>query len=228
MPGAFIYMRVSGLSQIDGYGFDRQEETCRAYAEKAGYEIVKVFREEGVSGTTEEADRPAFQDMMTMLLRNGVTTIIIESMDRLARELHIQGAFLTYLASKDVDLISARTEENVTQAAREDPLKKALIQIQGVFAELEKNQLVRRLRKGRERARAEGIREGRKPYGETPEERAVIRRVKALRRNRKGRPGHTLQEIADILNAEDIPTKTGGKWTTSQISRLTKRKVSRD
>ena len=93
--------------------------------------------------------------MITAILANGVHVVIVESMDRLARELRIQETLLIYLASKGIDLISARTGENVTQAVKEDPLRKALVQIQGVFAELEKNQLVRRLKKGRERAKVE-------------------------------------------------------------------------
>ena len=97
--------------------------------------------------------------------------------------LRIQETLLIYLTSKGVDLISARTEENITQAVKDDPLKKALVQIQGVFAELEKNQLVRRLRKGRERKlAATGRCDGRKPYGQTPEEKKVIERIRAMRR----------------------------------------------
>ena len=64
-------------------------------------------------------------------------TVIVESMDRLARELRIQETLLIYPASKGVDLISARTEENITQAVKSDPLKKALVwfpgQIHGVL-----------------------------------------------------------------------------------------------
>ena len=132
----------------------------------------RASREAGVSGVADETQRPAFQEMMTDISKNGVKTVIVESMDRLARELRIQETLLIYLASKGVDLISARTEENITQAVKDDPLKKALVQIQGVFAELEKNQLVRRLRKGRERKlAATGRCDGRKPYGRPPRSR---------------------------------------------------------
>jgi site-specific DNA recombinase len=163
--------------------------------------------------------------MMSAILSNGVNTIIIESMDRLARELRVQETLLVYLASKGVELYSARTEENITRAIQADPMKKALIQIQGVFAELEKSQLVLRLRKGRERARQDrGKCEGRKAFGETPDEKAIVRRVKALRRRkRNGKPGHTLQEIANRLNGEDIKTKTGKDWHPAQIQRLLQR-----
>ena len=45
--------------------------------------------------------------------------------------------------------VSASTGEDVTATMRDDPMRKALIQIQGVFAELDKSLLVRKLRKGR-------------------------------------------------------------------------------
>ncbi|MEW6658785.1 MAG: recombinase family protein [Thermodesulfobacteriota bacterium] len=222
MEKAYVYLRVSGLGQVDGYGFDRQEETCSAYAKAHGYEIAGIFREEGISGTKDETDRPAFQEMITSILGNGVKTVIVESMDRLARELRIQETLLIYLAAKGIDLINARTGENITQAVQADPLRKALVQIQGVFAELEKSQLVRRLSKAREQVKREkGKCEGRKGYGETEEEQAVIRRVRAMRRTRKNKtPGMTLQQIADRLNGEGIKTKSGCKWTPTQVTRI--------
>lgn len=227
MIKAYGYLRVSSQGQVEGYGFDRQEATIREYAERAGVEIVKFFKEEGISGTKDETGRPAFQEMMTEILSNGVRTIVVEGMDRLARELRIQETLLIYLASKGVDLLSARTGENVTEAVKDDPMKKALIQIQGVFAELEKNQLVRRLKKGREKAKEQtGRCEGRKPYGETEEEKKVIQKIKNMRRTRKGGiPGLSLKAIAERLNVEGIQTKEGALWTPMQVSRALNRKV---
>ena len=220
------YLRVSGQGQIDGYGFDRQLEAISKYAEGNGYEVVKVFREEGVSGTLDEQYRPAFKDMVSEILRNGVRIIIIESLDRLAREYRIQEQLLIYLVSKGIDLISANTGENVTQAIQADPMKKAMVQIQGIFAELDKSLLVKKLRKSREQVRQEkGKCEGRKRYGEdSPEEQGVVRRIKLMRRNRKGGlKGMSLQAIADRLNAEGIRTKTGKKWYRAQVNAVLNR-----
>jgi len=222
---AYGYLRVSGLSQIDGQGLDRQAEAIRSYTEANKYEILKVFRDEAVSGTLAEQDRPAFKEMISEILRNGASTIIIESLDRLAREYRIQEHLLIYLVSKGIDLISANTGENVTQAIQDDPMKKALVQIQGIFSELDKSLLVRKLRKAREKVRVEkGKCEGRKRYGENnPEEQEVVRRIKLMRRNRKGGlKGMTLQAIADKLNEEGIRTKTGKKWQRVQVMNVLK------
>ena len=55
---AFAYLRVSGKGQIQGDGFPRQLAAIRGYAQAHEIRIVHVFREEGVCGATESADRP--------------------------------------------------------------------------------------------------------------------------------------------------------------------------
>ena len=213
---AFAYLRVSGKGQIDGDGFQRQEETIREYAKIKGINIVKAFKEKGVSGTANEADRPAFQAMVSEILKDGVKTVIIEGLDRLAREYRIQETLLIYLASKGIDLISARTQENVTEAVMADPMRLALVQIQGVFSQLEKSLLVKKLRTARERKRAEtGKCEGRKGYAELMPE--VVREIKRLRRKRKGMPKRTYKKVAEELNRQDFKTLSGKKWTGQAV-----------
>lgn len=223
---AYGYLRVSGQSQIDGNGLDRQLEAVRKYAEANGYEVIKIFKEEGISGTKGEEHRPAFKELVSEILRDGVDTIIVESLDRLAREYRIQEQLLIYLVSKGISLISANTGENVTQAIQADPMKKAMVQIQGIFAELDKSLLVKKLRKSREQIRKKkGKCEGRKRYGEdSPEEQEVVRRIKLMRRKRKGGlKGMSLQQIADKLNEDGIRTKTGKLWRRAQVHAILKR-----
>jgi site-specific DNA recombinase len=224
MVKAFGYARVSDVSQIRGDGFERQVQAIRAYALANGYEIVTVYRED-VSGTKDEAARPVFQEMISAILANGVQTIIVEALDRLAREMRIQETLLIYLASKGVDLISARTGENVTQAIKEDPLKKAMIQIQGVFSELEKNQIVRRLRVARERIKATGRKcEGRPGYRDTEAGRAIVHKIRLLRRNPKVGRRLTWKQIADRLNKEGIKTLDGNEWSLYRVQQIAVKK----
>lgn len=219
---AFAYIRVSSQGQVAGDGFQRQTETIQAYADGHGYEITQTFQEEGISGTKDAEARPAFQDMLSTILKNGVRTIIIEGLDRLARELQVQETLLVYLASKDITLISARTEEDVTEAIKSDPMKKALIQIQGVFAELEKNLLVKKLRTAREHKRTEeGKCEGRKSTKELDPD--VIKRIKSLRRKRPNTKRMSYSKIAELLNAEGSRTISGRKWTMANVSMVLKR-----
>jgi len=223
MKSAFAYLRVSGKSQLDGHGMDRQEDMIRRYARKAGYKIAGVYKEMAVSGTLGEEDRPAFQEMVTDMLRNGVRVVIVEGLDRLAREFRIQEALLVYLASKGIELVSARTEENVTEAFQADPMRKALVQIQGVFAELEKELLVKKLRKAREKVRKEkGKCEGAKGYLEVAPE--LVEEIRRLRRKPRGSGKRmSFQAIADHLNAQGKRSRRGLPFTRQSVASIHKR-----
>jgi len=225
---AYGYLRVSGKSQIEKDGFPRQEAAITQYAKAHGIDIVKLFKEEAVSGTTDETARPAFQEMVSDILKNGVRLIIIEGLDRLAREYRIQETLLIYLASKGIDLINARTEENVTRAIIADPMKKALIQIQGVFAELEKSLLVKKLKDARKRKRDKtGKCEGRKSYREIAPE--IIEELKKLRRKPKGSISKRMSyaAIADALNEKSYRTADGKVFTANNVAVILHRQKNR-
>ena len=165
--------------------------------------------------------------MISEILKDGVKVVIVEGLDRLAREYRIQETLLIYLASKDIALISARTEENVTAAMLEDPMKKALIQIQGIFSELEKSMLVKKLRVARERVRKDtGKCEGQKGYSEIDPE--LVRLIRRLRRKIKGvDKRRSFREIAEILNEQGKTNKHGGRFTAYSVAGIFKRAVAK-
>jgi DNA invertase Pin-like site-specific DNA recombinase len=72
---------------FDVIKFARQAEAIRQYAKDHEIKLVRVFREEAVSGTKDLKDRPAFLELMTALYSNGVKLILVERLDRLARDL---------------------------------------------------------------------------------------------------------------------------------------------
>jgi site-specific DNA recombinase len=218
IKSVFAYCRVSGRGQIDGNGFDRQTETIKRFCDEGGYSIIKEYKEQ-VSGTADENDRPEFSSMISAVLSNGADTVVVESLDRLAREYRIQEQMLIYLASKGINLIAANTGENITAAIHADPMKKALIQIQGVFAELDKSLLVKKLRKARDRVRKENGRcEGPRPYGEIPEEAEILKRVRYMRRRSRGQQKpRPYRSIADQLNQEGIKTRQGKEWNPALV-----------
>lgn len=219
MEKAFGYIRVSGKSQIEGDGFKRQEKTIREYAKISGFKIEAVYKEEAVSGTLDETERPAFQEMVSMILKNGVKTIIIEGMDRLARDLQIQTALITYMASKGITLISARTDQDITKAVMSDPMQRALVQIQGVFSELEKNLLVKKLSVARNRKKAEtGKCEGRKSYQESNPE--LISEIKKLRRKPRKGKRLSLNKTLEALNKKGLTTTAGKPFTLTILKNI--------
>ena len=57
---AIIYVRVSTEEQAKkGYSIDGQTQRCKEYAYRMGYEVVKVFVEQGRSA--KDLNRPELQ-----------------------------------------------------------------------------------------------------------------------------------------------------------------------
>ena len=218
MIDSVAYMRCSGASQISGDTWERQIESIQSCCESKGLQITHEYREEAIPGKLGEEDRPAFQEMVADLLANGCRIIVIESMDRFARQYDIQQRLAEYLASKGLTLISANTGEDITAALMGDPMRRALVQMQGVFAELDKNMLVAKLKKARERIRNTGLKcDGRKSYGEKPGEEEILQRMRNLR---DMIPPVRYQELADIMNSSGVPTRMGKKWKASTIQKI--------
>jgi DNA invertase Pin-like site-specific DNA recombinase len=209
---AFGYLRVSGDSQIEGDGFPRQRAAIQKWAAANGVRIVRWFQEEGVSGTTDSTDRPAFQEMLTALLSNGVRMVLIERLDRIARDIVVQESILKELNRKGFELVSVSEPDLCSN----DPYRSAMRQMLGVFAELDRKTIVLKLRAARQRVKAKtGRCEGRKPYGFHPGEQAILDRIKCMRSE-----GRNFEAIAKTLNSEQVCTRTRGLWYPATVRRI--------
>jgi len=216
------YCRVSSTGQQkNGTGLDRQEEIIRQYAKQADIELVQIYHE-AFTGT--DSERPVFTEMLADLLSNGCRVIIIERLDRLARDLAVQLQLVGLLSSKELTLISADTQQDVTAAFSGDPMLKAMIQVQGVFAELDKSILVNKLRKAREAKKVRtGRCEGNKPMGYYEGENRAVERIKQLYRKPRGETRLGFYQIATRLNKEGIPTRKGTPWHGAQVRAILER-----
>jgi DNA invertase Pin-like site-specific DNA recombinase len=209
---AFAYLRVSGKGQVAGDGFPRQRAAIAAYAREHDIRVVREFCEKGVTGTKESMDRLEWSAMMTALHSNGVQAVIIEKLDRLARDLMVQEATIADLQKHGFTLISVAEPDLMVK----DPQRVFYRQIMGAVAQLDKSNIVAKLRGARMRKRAkEGHCEGRKPYGFYDGESGVIERMKALRA-----AGMGFDRIAAQLNADGVQTRTGGRWHGLVINRI--------
>ncbi len=166
--------------------------------------------------------------MLADMLSNSCRIIIVERLGRLARDLGVQLQLVGLLCSKGITLMSADTQQDVTAAFSGDPMLKAMIQVQGVFAELDKSMLVAKLRKAREAKKSKtGRCEGRKPFGFYAGEVEALKRIKQLHRKPRGGKRLGPYQIARILNQEGHPTRTVVPWHGSHISAILKRLSSR-
>jgi DNA invertase Pin-like site-specific DNA recombinase len=217
---AYAYVRVSGSGQVNKGGFDRQLKAISKYSKENSIELVDTFQEEGTSGTLE--NRPALARLLVSLELNhhGISTVIIEKLDRLARDLMVQEAIIRDFKSKGFKLISAAEGPDLLA---DDPSRKLIRQVFGSIAEYEKSMLVQKLKASRERIKViTGKCEGRKGYHDTEEGQAIVKRIHVLRRKQKHYKRRTWQQVADILNSEGIRTMEGRNWTLYRVQQTAK------
>jgi DNA invertase Pin-like site-specific DNA recombinase len=162
-PTAVAYYRTSSATNVgqDKDSLRRQQSAVKAFAHAHGYEIVKEFYDAAVSGADPIDQRSGFRELLTYMLGNGASVILVESASRFARDLAVQITGHDLLKTKDIDLIPVDAPDFFTN---ETPTAVMVRQILGAVSQFEKTSLVEKLRKARDRKRAEtGRCEGRKP-----------------------------------------------------------------
>lgn len=219
------YIRVSGKSQIDGYGPDIQMTDITNAAERLGAEIVRVCSDLGVKGTIEAVDREGLACAIDAVREGEADGIIVGNLTRLARSLTVQEAALALVWQAGGRVFTADAGE-VAEDDPDDPMRTAIRQILGVMAQLDRATITLRMRKGREAKKAAGGYSGGAPkYGkaasnksliEVADEQRIIKMVGEMRNDK----GMTFKQIAENLNALAIPTKRGTKWFPMSVARL--------
>jgi DNA invertase Pin-like site-specific DNA recombinase len=154
MKRAAIYLRVSTIDQHTS----NQELELRQAAERAGWEVVKVYKDHGISGAKGRDKRPAFDALHRDAAKRQFDVVMAWNVDRLGRSLQDLVGFLSELHALKVDLFLHQQGLDSTT-----PAGKAMFQMLGVFAEFERSIIQERVRAGLQRARKEGKRLGRPP-----------------------------------------------------------------
>ena len=221
---AVAYLRVSTEEQAThGFGLESQEKAVRAFAELQGYELVDVVQDPGVSGATRPADREGFAKILEAASAGRFSLLLVYKFDRLAREIRYAVTTVADLGEQHNVVIRSVTEPIDTST----PMGRTLFAILAGMAEAERGAITERTKGGRiQKAQHGGFAGGVVPYGYERDpatgvlqivelQAAVVRRIFRARRQKR-----TLQSIADELNAEQIPSPSGGIWHTSTLSYL--------
>lgn len=159
---AVAYLRTSSATNL-GAGKDsdkRQRDAIEGFAKHSGFELVGEYFDAAVSGADPIEGRPGFKALLDRIVSNGVHTVIVEDASRFARTLMVQEAGIAMLVGLGVQVLTSRGDD-LTES--DDEMRVAMRQIVGVFSQLEKTRLVKKLLKARDRKRATGAKvEGRK------------------------------------------------------------------
>lgn len=142
-----IYVRTSTGHQH----LANQEQALGAVVARAGWQVVRIYADHGISGAKRREARPAFREMCRDAARREFDTVAAWSVDRLGRSLSDLVAFLGDLEAWDVNLFLL--SQGVDTAS---PSGRALFAMLGIFAEFERAIIQDRVKSGLHRARLQG------------------------------------------------------------------------
>lgn len=189
---AVAYLRTSSAANVgaDKDSDKRQRDAITKYAKAARLDIVEWFYDEAVSGADPVMARAGFAAMLAYLLGNGARTVLVENASRFARDLAVQMAGHELLKSHGIELIPVDAPDHF---ADETPTARMVRNILGAVSQFEKEALVAKLRRARDRKRIETGRCG----GREPAPDEHVQAAKRLRRqNPRTHQRMSLREIA--------------------------------
>ena len=209
---AGLYYRLSQEDERQGesVSIDNQRTMLRKYAEEHGFEIHDEYIDDGVSGTT--FDRPEVQRLLDDAKTGVINTIIVKDLSRFGRNYIEVGQYVDYVfPAFGIRFIAI--QDNVDTENRDSGAME-MMPIMNVFNEWHAANTSKKIRAVRRSNALAGIYSAKKAtYGylkgtdkkRTPvidEETApVVRRIFELYA-----AGTSPKNIADILNAENIPS----------------------
>ena len=219
------YIRVSTDRQADeGFGLDIQREVISQWAKTNNHKLIDVLADEGISGTLGVEHRPALSEALVRVAEGRATGVVVARLDRLARTLAVQEATLAHVWKHDGKVLTVDLGE-ILQDDPEDPMRTAIRQFMGVFAQLERSMIAARLRAGRRIKNEQGgYAYGAPPFGYRSDagvlvpddrEQLVVRRIQQLVGE-----GLSVRGIYEVLNREHFHPKRSETWHPGSLARI--------
>ena len=148
-----IYVRVSTLDQT----VDNQLIELRDHCSKMGWEVIKEYKDEGLSGTLSRDKRPAFNEMIKDGYRKKFELVVCWDISRLGRSMKELIMFLSDMKDRDIGICSVRQGFDTSTSMGE-----VMFQFVGILSSWEREMIRERTLAGLDRAKKEGKTLGRK------------------------------------------------------------------
>jgi site-specific DNA recombinase len=177
-----LYLHVSSEEQRDRETIEIQREFLEPYCELYGFEVVKTYADDGISGTIPLHERPEGRQLLEDAQHGKFEAVLVYRLDRLGRSLLVVVDAHDRLEGLGVSLRSAT--ESIETAT---PSGRLIFQMLASFAEYERAAIGERTRAGLHRAYRGGRHMGAVPYGYrtdehghlqvVPEEATVVQQI---------------------------------------------------
>lgn len=146
-----LYLRVSTSDQHAA----NQERDLRAMAERAGWEITAVYKDEGISGSKGRDKRSALDAMLKAATRREFDMVASWAVDRIARSVMHLATIINDLRSLGIDLFLMKQGVDTSSASG-----RMVANVFASIAEWEREMIIDRVKSGMARAKAQGKRLG--------------------------------------------------------------------
>lgn len=143
-----FYLRVS---TSENQTVENQLRDLNLAAERLGWDVVAVYRDEGISGAKGREKRPGLDALMKGIARREFDMVAAWSVCRLGRSLQHLVGLLGDLNARQIDLYL-----HVQGIDTSTPSGRAMFQMLGVFAELERSLISERVKSGLARSAKKG------------------------------------------------------------------------
>lgn len=190
----YFYSRISTISQNSS----RQLEN---FKKLDGYNPENVFLDK-IQGNVPFLERPEASKLFDLVTTIGNTTIVVDSIDRLGRNLIDILNTIQRLTANGVNVKSIKEGFETLIDGKENPMAKIVISVMGSIAEMERNRIKERTTEGIILAKAKGKYKGRKVGSLQSSERLLERHPIIVQKLKKG------------LTVREISTITGKSTTT--------------
>jgi len=148
-----IYTRVSTLDQT----IDNQLIELRDHCSKMGWEVVKEYADEGLSGTLSRDKRPALNSLIKDAYRKRFDSVVCWDISRIGRSMKELILFLSDMKDRGIGICSVRQGFDTSTSMGE-----IMFQFVGILSSWEREMIRERTLAGLERARREGKTLGRR------------------------------------------------------------------
>ena len=148
-----IYTRVSTLDQ----NVSNQLLELRDHCSKMGWEVVKEYSDEGLSGTLSREKRPALNALIKDAYRKRFDSVVCWDISRIGRSMKELVLFLSDMKDRGIGICSVRQGFDTSTSMGE-----IMFQFVGILSSWEREMIRERTLAGLERAKSEGKTLGRR------------------------------------------------------------------
>lgn len=137
------YIRVSTEKQAEeGYGLESQKRDIENYCKKNEYAITDYYIDDGYTGAN--MDRPELQRLISDCVAKRIKCVVAFKLDRLSRSM-VDGIYMIERVFQPNNIIFKCVHDSVSY---DSPMEQAYTQMMAVFAQLDKNTMLLRMRGG--------------------------------------------------------------------------------